>query len=359
MSAPADRAAELRGLIDAANHAYYVLDQPDGRGRRLRRLDARARGARDGAPRAGDARLAHPARGRGAVAALRPRRAPAPHARLANARGAEELTAWHDRARRVMEQEGMASREIHFVVEPKIDGLAISLVYEDGVLRARRHPRRRRRGRGRDRQPAHDPRHPHPAAAAGRRRAAARGGGARRGVPAARGLRGAQRGRAPPPACRRSPTRATPPPAACARWTRRPPPSGRCRSGATRSATSRGVETVPPVGGPGLAARRGVPREPATSRSWTTLEAVAGACAALGGAPRRARLRHRRRRRQGRRARRAGAPRRRRPRARAGRSPTSSRRRGDHDAATTSGQRRPHRRADAVRRAGAGGRSAA
>ena len=28
MSDPAGRAAELRGLIDAANHAYYVLDQP-------------------------------------------------------------------------------------------------------------------------------------------------------------------------------------------------------------------------------------------------------------------------------------------------------------------------------------------
>lgn len=28
MTAPRDRAAELRDLIDEANHAYYVLDQP-------------------------------------------------------------------------------------------------------------------------------------------------------------------------------------------------------------------------------------------------------------------------------------------------------------------------------------------
>ena len=28
MSGPAGRAAELRTLIDGANHAYYVLDQP-------------------------------------------------------------------------------------------------------------------------------------------------------------------------------------------------------------------------------------------------------------------------------------------------------------------------------------------
>ena len=51
---------------------------------------------------------------------------------LANARGAEELAAWYRRARTVMEQEGLGSREIDFVVEPKIDGLAISLTYEGG-----------------------------------------------------------------------------------------------------------------------------------------------------------------------------------------------------------------------------------
>ena len=51
---------------------------------------------------------------------------------LANARGPEELADWYRRARSVMEQEGMASREVSFVVEPKIDGLAISLTYENG-----------------------------------------------------------------------------------------------------------------------------------------------------------------------------------------------------------------------------------
>ncbi len=51
---------------------------------------------------------------------------------LANARGAEELDAWYRRARTVMEQEGMGSRAVRFVVEPKIDGLAIALIYEGG-----------------------------------------------------------------------------------------------------------------------------------------------------------------------------------------------------------------------------------
>ena len=53
---------------------------------------------------------------------------------LANARGRDELIAWHRRARTVMEQEGLGERDVGFVVEPKIDGLAISLMYEDGVF---------------------------------------------------------------------------------------------------------------------------------------------------------------------------------------------------------------------------------
>ena len=45
-----------------------------------------------------------------------------------------------------------------YVTEPKIDGLAISLIYERRRVRARRDARRRRGRRGRHREPAHDPR---------------------------------------------------------------------------------------------------------------------------------------------------------------------------------------------------------
>ena len=68
------------------------------------------------------------------------------------------------------------------MTEPKIDGSAVSLVYENGRLHARCHAWRRRAGRGRDAEPSHDQgdpaRHAH-----GRRGAAARGArGARRGL---------------------------------------------------------------------------------------------------------------------------------------------------------------------------------
>jgi DNA ligase (NAD+) len=134
VSGAAERAAELRGLIDGANHAYYVLDQPqvedivyDDWMRELEAIET------------AHPELATPDSPTQRVGAAPSERfAPLRHLRpmlsLANARGPGELVAWHDRARRVMEQEGLGSRTIHFVVEPKIDGLAISLVYEDGVF---------------------------------------------------------------------------------------------------------------------------------------------------------------------------------------------------------------------------------
>jgi DNA ligase (NAD+) len=53
---------------------------------------------------------------------------------LDNVRSAEELRAWVERMRNHLAREGIVEPEFTFVVEPKIDGLAISLVYRDGVL---------------------------------------------------------------------------------------------------------------------------------------------------------------------------------------------------------------------------------
>jgi DNA ligase (NAD+) len=131
---PEERVRRLREVIAQANHDYYVLDQPtvpdatyDAWMRELEALEA-----------------AHPAlvtpdsptQTVGAVPAERfetvvHRR---PMLSLANARGPAELVDWWRRARAVMAEEGLGSREVRLVVEPKIDGLAVSLTYEDGRL---------------------------------------------------------------------------------------------------------------------------------------------------------------------------------------------------------------------------------
>jgi DNA ligase (NAD+) len=132
VSTPRERVAELHELIDGANHAYYVLDQPtvddvvyDDWMRELEALET------------ADPELRTPDSPTQRVgAAPSARFAPVTHRRpmlsLANARGNEELGAWFRRARSMMEQEGLGDREVAFVVEPKIDGLAIALTYEDG-----------------------------------------------------------------------------------------------------------------------------------------------------------------------------------------------------------------------------------
>ncbi len=129
---PAARVAELRERIDQANHDYYVRDDPtvddavyDGWVRELEALEGE------------HPELLSPDSPTQRVGAAPSERfAPVRHRRpmlsLANARGPDELTAWYRRARTVMEQEGLGSREVRFGVEPKIDGLAISLTYEGG-----------------------------------------------------------------------------------------------------------------------------------------------------------------------------------------------------------------------------------
>jgi DNA ligase (NAD+) len=53
---------------------------------------------------------------------------------LANARTEDELRGWTDRMRTHLAREGISDPSFRFVIEPKVDGLAMSLRYEDGVL---------------------------------------------------------------------------------------------------------------------------------------------------------------------------------------------------------------------------------
>src|SRR6201747_2574073 len=53
---------------------------------------------------------------------------------LANARSEEELRAWVARMRSHLAREGIEDPDFAFVCEPKIDGLAMSLLYRNGVF---------------------------------------------------------------------------------------------------------------------------------------------------------------------------------------------------------------------------------
>jgi DNA ligase (NAD+) len=131
---PRERVAELRERIRQANYEYYVLDAPtvddavyDEWMRELERLEAEHPELFDPdspTQRVGAAPAAQ-------FATVRHRE---PMLSLANARGPDELSDWYRRARDVLEREGLGDRPVRFAVEPKIDGLAVSLTYEGGRL---------------------------------------------------------------------------------------------------------------------------------------------------------------------------------------------------------------------------------
>ena len=130
----AARADELRSQLEYHGHRYYVLDDPeisdpdyDALLNELRDLEAENEELRT--PDSPTQRI-------GGQPLDKFREIPhlQPMLSLANARNKEELEAWVVRSERYLARQGVEMGDVHFVTEPKIDGLAISLVYEDGVL---------------------------------------------------------------------------------------------------------------------------------------------------------------------------------------------------------------------------------
>jgi DNA ligase (NAD+) len=125
---PEARAAELRALIDYHNERYFLLDDPeisdaefDALLRELRELEAahpELVTADSPTQRPGGARSATFAPVEHLVRMLS----------LDNAFSRDELVAWYERISKIVDE------PIHFVGEPKLDGLAISLLYEGGRL---------------------------------------------------------------------------------------------------------------------------------------------------------------------------------------------------------------------------------
>jgi DNA ligase (NAD+) len=126
-----ERAAELRRELEGHNHRYYVLDEPsigddayDALLNELRDIEAANPELRT--PDSPTQRV-----GATPLEKFEPVKHLQPMLSLANARNEEELRAWDARVRKLA---GDDVAEITYGSEPKIDGLAISLLYENGVF---------------------------------------------------------------------------------------------------------------------------------------------------------------------------------------------------------------------------------
>jgi len=127
---PSSRIQRLRKLLRYHNYLYYTLDQPeitdaefDALMRELRSLEEQhpeliapdSPTQRVGAEPLGEfAKVEHPF----------------PMTSLADAFSEEEVRAWLERVQRLLPE----GQPLEFVVEPKIDGLAVAITYRDGLL---------------------------------------------------------------------------------------------------------------------------------------------------------------------------------------------------------------------------------
>src|SRR5207248_9656400 len=128
------RAAELREQLAYHGHRYYVLDDPEIGDDAYDALLDELRGLEAEHPELVTPDSPTQRVGAEPVSRLEKVRHLQPMLSLGNARSEEELRAWIERMRNHLAREGIEDPEFEFVAEPKIDGLAISLVNRDGVL---------------------------------------------------------------------------------------------------------------------------------------------------------------------------------------------------------------------------------
>ncbi len=130
----AARAHELRQQLEHHAYRYYVLDDPEIGDDAYDRLLDELRTIEREHPELVTPDSPTQRVGGEPVGRLEKVRHLEPMLSLGNVRSEQELRAWVERMRNHLAREGITDPEFTFVVEPKIDGLAISLLYRDGVL---------------------------------------------------------------------------------------------------------------------------------------------------------------------------------------------------------------------------------
>jgi DNA ligase (NAD+) len=127
---PAARAAELRRILERANHAYYVLDTPEISDAEYDRLFRELQALEEKHPELRTPDSPTLRVGGEPATSFRKHRHLVPMLSLANAFTEAELGEWEERNARLVPEVKTAG----YTLEVKIDGAAISLTYEDGVL---------------------------------------------------------------------------------------------------------------------------------------------------------------------------------------------------------------------------------
>ncbi len=130
----AARAAELRRTISRHDHRYYVLDDPEIGDDSYDALLDELRALEGEHPELLTPDSPTQRVGGAPLDKFRQIEHAEPMFSLANARDEQELRAWEKRVRNMLARLDIGSAEVRYVTEPKVDGLAISLTYEDGEL---------------------------------------------------------------------------------------------------------------------------------------------------------------------------------------------------------------------------------
>lgn len=125
------RAADLRALLTRASHEYHVLDRPSISDAEYDRLFRELQDLERDFPELFTPDSPTQRVGGAPVSALRKVTHAVPMLSLGNAFTNEELQAWEDRLVRIA---GDVIRTAGYSTELKIDGAAIALIYEHGVL---------------------------------------------------------------------------------------------------------------------------------------------------------------------------------------------------------------------------------
>jgi DNA ligase (NAD+) len=128
------RAAELRKRLEYHGHRYYVLDDPEIADDVYDALLDELRGLEAEFPELLTPDSPTQRVGAEPVGRLEKVEHPEPMLSLGNVRSEQELRAWVERMKAHLGREGIVRTRFEYVVEPKVDGLAVSLLYRDGVL---------------------------------------------------------------------------------------------------------------------------------------------------------------------------------------------------------------------------------